>query len=81
MEEGEKSCSLVYGPDCQNLDSERLTGQTQEGNLVTVPLLQNTDVYCYHVTAISGDTSINITGHFSAGMEHHIIQNQKIYIS
>jgi hypothetical protein len=72
-QEGEKSCSLVYGHDCQHLDSERLIGQKQEGNSVTVPLLQNTQTYCYNVTAISGGTSINITGYFSAGMEHIVI--------
>ena len=71
MQEGEKSCSIVYGPDCQHLDSEVLTGQIQGENSVTVPLLQNTEVYCYRVTAISGDTSINIIGQFSAGMEHY----------
>ena len=73
MQDEERSCSLVYGPDCLQLDSEVLIGQTQEGNTVTVPLLQNTEVYCYRVTAISGDTSINIIGHFSAGMKHHNI--------
>jgi hypothetical protein len=54
IQDGEKSCSLVYGHDCQHLDSERLIGQAQEGNSVIVPLLQNTQLYCYHVTAISG---------------------------
>lgn len=68
MQEDEKSCSLVYGPDCQHLDSERLTGQTQGGNSVSVRLLKSTQVYCYHVTAVSGGTTVNITGHFSAGI-------------
>ena len=70
VEDSEKSCSLVYGDDCQHLDSERLIGQSQEGNSVTVPLLQNTQEYCYVVTATSGGTSVNVTGSFSAGMEH-----------
>ena len=69
MQQSEKSCSIVYGNDCQHLDSERLIGQTQTENSVKVPLLQSTQVYCYHITAINGGTSVNVTGSFSAGME------------
>ena len=66
-QDGDKSCSIVYGRDCQQLDSETLTGRAQEGDSVIVPLLQNTEVYCYLVTAISGDTSVNIMGNFKTG--------------
>ena len=57
----------MYGHDCQHLDSETLIGQTPEGNSVIVPLLQNMEAYCYLVTAISGDTSVNLMGNFHAG--------------
>lgn len=68
----------MYGHDCQHLDSERLIGQTQEGDSVRVPLLQNTEAYCYHVTAISGGTSVNVTGNFNAGMKHIVISKSII---
>ena len=57
----------MYGHDCQHLDSEILTGQIRGGESVIVPLLQNTEAYCYLVTAISGDTSVNLMGNFHAG--------------
>ena len=65
--DGQQSCSVVYGHDCQHLDSERLIEQIQDGNSVTVPLLQNTQVYCFLVTAISGGTNVNVMGNFRAG--------------
>lgn len=66
-QDDEKSCSIVYGHDCQHLNPETLMEQTLGGNSVTVPLLQHMEVYCYLVTATSGDISINIEGNFNDG--------------
>jgi hypothetical protein len=58
----------VYGDNCQHLDSaEALTVRTGGGNSVIVPLSQNLEVYCFIVTARSGDTSVNIEGNFHTG--------------
>lgn len=67
-EPGPKTCSVVYGPSCEQLSSEQLTGQIADGNVVVIPLLENINQYCYNVTAVRGTTIVRVTGYYEGGI-------------
>lgn len=71
MEEpGEKSCSVIYGPSCEQLSSEQLTGQIYDGIVVVIPLLEKSNKYCYNVTAVTSTATVRVTGYFDGGIIH-----------
>ena len=74
QELGEKSCSVIYGPSCEQLSSEQLAGQIDDGNIVVIPLLENTNRYCYNVTAVTSTAIVvRVTGYFETGKNGNTI--------
>ena len=68
QEQGEKSCSVIYGPSCEQLNSEQLAGQIDDGKVVVIPLLEKANKYCYNVTAVTSTAIVRLTGYFDEGI-------------